>query len=697
MPELKQADRLFYFDSPLGEDHLLVASLTGEEKMSELFRFDVEFVSDDHNIDIERILGKRVTLSIMQSDERTLRPFDCFVSRFRQLRPKGRLARYQANLVPWIWQFTLNSECLVYQKMTLPGVIKETFKRLGFSDFDMRVNVEKKIHGEWEYCCQYRESSFGFVSRLMEIEGMYYFFRQEKGKHTMVITDSMSEHKPCPFQSSFRFEHAFGPGYKRGDDRVFEWAWEKKLRPARYTHNEYNPEKPDDDLLKTTGTTLKKRPDDAFEIYDYPGDYEERGDAEQWGRLRMEELEVDHEVVSGASNARSMMPGYRFELTHHPRQDQNGEYLITSVTHSASEGAFLPGADSDEPFYENKFTCMPVKVPYRPTRKTERPLMLGSQTAVVVGPPGEEIHADPMGRVKIQFHWDRVGKKDDKSSCWIRVMQPWAGRGYGHIWIPRVGQEVIVDFLEGDPDRPIITGSVYHAKNLPPYKLPQHQTVSGIKTLSTKHGDPDKHFNELRFEDKKGEELFGMHAELDMEVTVERDMRETIDRDRLLTVKRHQIELVEKDRHETVRGDHSEQIGGDLSATLGQDWLVKAGGSALLQAGGDIHLKAGGRIVLEAAGGVTFLSANGQSFIDVRDAGVIIQGPMTWINSEMPIPEGARPPVPKIPELPQLPGQSPVLSAQPSPVQVPLPDPVAPPAAGFERWNPTILKKDGSK
>lgn len=703
---LKQADRLFYFDSPLGTDVLLVASFTGTEAISELFRFDVEFVSDDHNLDIDRILGKRVTLSILQADEETLRPFDCFVSRFRQLRPKGRLARYRAELVPWLWQLTLNDECMAYhQGKTVPELLELTFSRLGLGPPEVqispRLKADKDRHGKWDYCCQYRESSFAFISRLMEIEGIYYFFRHERGQHAMIITDSAADHKPCPYQSTFRFEHAFGPGYKRGEDRIHEWDWEKLLRPALYTHNEYNPDIPDENLLHETASSVKKRPAPTFEIYDYPGSYEARFDAQHWGRLRMEELEVDHEVITGRSNARSLLPGHKLELTHHPREDQNGQYLVTRVTHSGREGAFLPGADSDEPFYENSFTCIPSRVTYRPSRKTEDPQMLGSQTAFVVGPPGEEIHTDAQGRVKVQFHWDRKGKRNGDTCCWIRVMQPWAGRGYGQIWIPRVGQEVVVDFLEGDPDRPIITGAVYNAKSLPPYKLPDNKTVSGFRTLSTKNGDPLKHYSELRIEDKKGEEVFAMHAERDMEVSVERDSHETIDRDRFLTVKRHQVELVEKNRHETVRGDHNEQIGEDLSATIGKDWRIKAGGDALLETGSDIHLKAGGRIILQAAAGVTFLSANGASFIDLNDSGVVIQGPMTWINCGRSIPEGARPPEPKAPELPVLPGQAIAPSQQESLMKSATPAPL--PAmhgdsdGGFQRWPGDAPAKRGSR
>ncbi|MCW5980953.1 MAG: type VI secretion system tip protein VgrG [Bryobacteraceae bacterium] len=659
---LRQTDRLFYLETPLGPDKLLVRSATIVESISDAFRVRMVLVSDDFNIPFDRILKKNVTLSIRQSDNQTLRCFNGHISKFKQTPPPGRLAQYEAEMVPWLWFLDLSADCLVYyQGKTVPQIVEDTFQRYGLTDYDLRL---QRPHAPWDYCCQYRESAFSFVNRLMEIEGIFYYFRQEMGRHTLVATDSNASLQPCPYQARFRYEHAFGPGFKRDEDTVFHWYPERSVRPGRYTHKEYNYEIPNDPLLKNTDTTVASRLDSRFDVYDYPGEYEYNQEAIDWGKLRAEEVELDYDVIKGTSNCRSMMPGYRFQLTEHERDDQNGGYLVTSVTHTAHEGAFLPGADSGEPFYENQFTCIPDSVPYRPPRKTERAQMLGSQTAVVVGPKGEEIYTDPVGRVKVQFHWDRKGNFDENSSCWIRVMQPWADAGFGHIWIPRIGQEVIVDFLEGDPDRPLITGCVYNYKNLPPYKLPDHQTIGGVKTRSSKGGS-DSTYNEIRLDDKMGEELFAIQAERDLEIVVKRDTKDERRRDEHYTLRRDQMELIERDVHLTVRGERRDAVEGDRSTKIGGEYHVKVNGDCFIETAGNLYLKAGGRIILDAGGGVSFLG-NG-SFIDVNASGIVIEGPMVWINCGKGQPASARTANPQTPNLPEIPGPPPAPSVPPPP------------------------------
>ena len=572
---LKQTDRLFYLETPLGPDKLLVRSATITESISEAYRVHMVLVSDDFNIKFDDILRRNVTLSIKQSDNVTLRCFNGHISHFKQVPPPGRLATYEAILIPWLGFLDLTADCLVYyQALTVPQIIDDTFQRYGLKDYDMRLGE----HPPWDYCCRYRESAYRFVNRLMETEGIFYYFRQEMGRHTMVITDSMAFLGPTPYQSKFRYEHGFGPGYKRDEDTIFQWYPERSVRPARYTHKDFNYEIPNDPLLKETDTTVASRLDSRFEVYDYPGEYEYNEEAIDWGKLRAQEVEVDYDIITGTSNCRSMMPGYRFEIIEHERDDQNRPYVILSVTHTAHEGAFLPGADSGEPTYENKFTCIPDDVHYRPPRRTKKSQMLGGQTAWVVGPKGEEIYTDPLGRVKVQFHWDREGTWDENSSCWIRVAQPWAHNGYGQIWIPRIGQEVVVDFLEGDPDRPLITGCVYNTKNLPPYKLPDHETISGIKTRTV--GGDDTMYNEIRLDDKPGVELFAMRAQRDMELDVVNDTKELIERDKHRKIQRDQIELVERDQHATIRGEKVDRVDKDRSSQIGGDCEVKVGAIA---------------------------------------------------------------------------------------------------------------------
>ena len=606
---MKQKNRLFHFDSPLGEDKLLVNSFRGSEELDELFRFDLELVSEDPSIQWKQIVGRNVTVGIRQRDGTSFRYFNGHISRFAPIRHEGRLAYYSAELVPWLWFLTLTRDCVIYQEKTVPEVIDLTFRRYGFRQDAYQMNLRGK-HETWEYCCQYRESSFAFVSRLMEAEGIYYYFAQENGKHTLVMVDDRSAHLPLPSQPRIRFEHDTGAGVKRDEDTIFTASMDKSVQSTKYTLKEFNCLIPKDPLLFESGQgqSAGLGPKLELEMYDYPGEYETPLEGKEYSDLRQEEQEDDHVIVTGTGNCRSLAPGYRFDLSDHPRKELDNNFLITNVTHAAHEGTLLAGTDANEARYENSFVSIPSHAQYRPDRDTPKASMRGSQTAFVVGPPGEEVYTDHLGRVKVQFHWDRKGTRDEKSSCWIRVMQAWAGMGYGQMWIPRIGQEVIVDFLEGDPDRPIITGCLYNEDNRPPWDLPANQNWSGVKTRSTKGGQP-QNCNELRLDDTKGNELFALQAEKDMYITVKNDTRER----------------VERDRHSTVGGSVQE----------------KAGGNVLLEAAGEIHIKAGGRIVLESGAGVTFLGFGGGSFIDVTNAGIIAQGPKIWMNCEQGTPEGA--------------------------------------------------------
>jgi type VI secretion system secreted protein VgrG len=644
---LLQKNRLFTFDSPLGQS-LLCNRFSGEELVSGLFKFDLELASEDFEITWERMVGRNVTVGIRHFDGVNFRYFNGYISKFAPIRHGGRLAYYHAEMVPWPWFLTLTQDCRIYQNQTVPDIIKATYDRFGFKDYQFKLTDQQDRHKPWEYCCQYRETAFEFVSRLMETEGIYYYFTHDQGKHKLIMVDALTAHVPCPFQSSYRYEHNTGSGVFRTDDTIFTAQMHKEMKPSAYRHKEFNFLKPDAKLEFHSTVEDAKHTVQTLEVYDYPGEFEEVSEGRDWSIVRQEEQESDRVLSHGTGDGRSMLPGFRFNLIQHDRDEQNLDYLILSVTHDAREGTLLPGTDSQEAIYSNSWTAIPWKVQYRPKRKTDKSQMLGAQTAWVVGPPGEEIHTDEYGRVKVQFHWDRVGKMDANSSCWIRIMQALAGPGFGHIWIPRIGQEVIVDFLEGDPDRPIITGCVYNRKNMPPYKLPDNKAWSGIKTRSTIGGTANN-YNELRFIDTKGQELYVMHAEKDMEITVNHDTNEIIDHDRTLKVKHDQIELVNGDKHNTVNGEFREDIGNNMSINVAGEVNEKAGGNFMLEAAGDIHLKAGGRIVLEAAQGITFLGFGG--FINVTDV-VFIQGRQVLVNCGLATPPGAFSARPLTPGLP---------------------------------------------
>ena len=462
MPQgFEQANRLIAVDTPLGADRLSLRSFTGTEAISQLFRFNLEMTSDDPEINFDQIVGQKVTVRVTLADGSSKRFFNGHVSRFTQLPGEERLAHYQAEVVPWLWFLTRTANCRIFQEMTVPDIIQQVFKDFGFQDFE---NQLQRQYETWEYCVQYRETACGFVMRLMEQEGIFFFFRHEDGKHVLVMGDSPTANKPCPNQPSVRYERVSGSGYDREDDVILRWDYQQELRTGKYAATDYNFETPSTSLLAKLDSSINQGGNQRYEVFDYPGEYEKRNQGEAQVRLRIEEQELSHILVSGESNCRDFSAGLRFELTDHERQDQNGPYVLTSVTHSAHSGTFYSGQVEEGAGHANSFTCIPHSVPFRPPRMTVKHLALGPQTAVVVGPSGEEIYTDKYGRVKVQFHWDRLGNHDEKSSCWMRVSQPWAGKNWGGMWIPRIGQEVIVDFLEGDPDRPIITGRVYNAE-----------------------------------------------------------------------------------------------------------------------------------------------------------------------------------------------------------------------------------------
>ena len=469
MGDISQHQRLFSFDSPLGPDKLLVNSFGGTEQLSELYHFNLELASEDFGIDWDQIVDRNVTVGVRQRDGTSMRYFNGFINRFEPVRHEGRLAYYSAEMVPWLWYLTLTTDCLIYQEKTVVQVIEATFQKYGFRDYEIKSLGDR--HAKWINCCQYSETAFEFVSRLMEAEGIYYYFKHEKGKHTLMLVDHLSAHLPCPYQPSMRLEHQEGSGLFRDEDTIFTSNMTKVIKPNRYAHKDFNFLIPSHKLYYEAPSQKFMGTNRPLEVYDYPGEFDWEKDAPDWGNLRQEELEVDRIQVTGNGNCRSMIPGYRFGLVQHDRPEQNIDYLVTKVTHHGHEGSFGAGMDSGEASYENSFTSIPSSVQFRPTRKTDTPNIQSIQTAHVVGPKGEEIYTDEYGRVKVHFHWDRK-EPDENSSCWIRVMQPIAGLGFGHIWLPRVGQEVIVQFLEGDPDRPVITGCLYNHVNHPPYALP---------------------------------------------------------------------------------------------------------------------------------------------------------------------------------------------------------------------------------
>lgn len=641
----KQDGRLFSLNTPLGKDVLLLKDITGEEGISRLYSFHLNLLSENHNISFKDIIGKNVTISIGLKDGKT-RYFNGIVSEFSQSRAGEQakadllLSYYTATVVPWLWLLTRTTDSLIFQKMTVPEIVEKVFVEKNLKDFklDLKNSYEKR-----EYCVQYRETDFNFISRLLEDEGIYYFFQHEDGKHTLILADDPGKHQPCPEQGTARCRPHEGGVYD--EDMIDALLIREEIRAGKYTLNDFNFEIPNTNLKSEVPSNQKLGPGER-EYYDYPGGYGKKSEGDRLAKIRMQEEEAGITTFHGTCNCRAFTSGYRFRLEDFYRNDMNKkEYLLTGIRHEGSQTYSTGDAEAEET-YKNEFTCIPFDVPFRPQRVTRKPLVEGAQTAIVVGPSGEEIYPDKYGRVKVQFHWDRLGKNDENSSCWIRVSQIWAGTGWGAMFIPRIGQEVIVDFLEGDPDRPIITGRVYHGSNNPPYPLPDEKTKSTIKSNSSKGGDG---FNEIRFEDKKSNEQLFIYAERNQDNRVKNDSQEFIGNERHLIIKGEQFELVEKDKHLTVKGNHNEKVEGIISIESIMDMQEKVGMKHALEAGQEIHLKAGVNVIIEA--GKISLSAGG-SFITIGPSGVDISGLIVNLNSggSATAGSGCSPQAPKLPK-----------------------------------------------
>lgn len=645
-----QKNRFISITTPLGPDKLLLRSFSGTEAISKIFTFQLELLSEDHNIDVNNILGQKVTITLNLPEGQTgQRYFNGYINRFKQLPGIGRFARYQAEMVPWLWFLTRTTDCKIFQKEAVPDIVEKIFRQFNFQDFERELQQK---HQAWDYCVQYRESACNFVMRLLETEGIFFFFRHEKNRHILVMADSPGAHKPLePMKTTY--EYVEGSGYKQEESRVDSWLIDHDLRTGRYAVKDFNFETPSSSLLVNIDSSIKVADNQVYERYDYPGGYENRDEGDKYVRMRMEEEEAEHATIQAEGNCRHFTPGFRFELTGHNRRDQNKQYVITSITHDASIGGNFPdNTDASDHHYRNRFSCIPYAVPFRPGRHTPKSIVHGTQTAIVVGPKGEEIHTDKFGRVKVQFHWDRYGKMDENSSCWVRVSHPWAGKGWGAVSIPRIGQEVIVDFIEGDPDRPIITGRVYNAETMPPYDLPADGVVSGIKS-STHKG---KGYNEMSMNDTAGKEKITIHGQYDMATTVEHDLsmmvvggnetRTVKAGTQAITVKGNTSLTVQAgDRIVNVTGSYKCDTTSEINLQAPSKITLTCGGSTIVMEPGRIALMAGGGASLVLDGNAT-MSSPGESTVEatkstlsgsgsttVADAtGVAVNGPKISLN-----------------------------------------------------------------
>lgn len=657
----------------MAEDYLLLKGMAGVEAISQPFRYTVEMLSEDPDVPLEELIGENVTIRLNHADEGEGEPryFNGIVADLRQLEPNAGLHRYEATVVPWLWFLTQVADCRIFQQLTVPEILAKVFKTHGFEDFEERLSGN---YPALEYCVQYRETDFDFVSRLMEEVGIYYFFTHEDGKHTLVLADSRAAHDPCPEFEEIRY---VGPtAHTTGTKDITRWEQRRQVTTGKFAIGDYNFAEPKKQLYEESENEFDHNLA-AFEHYTYAGEYTEEGGAAPAGKIQLEDiakirlqaLQAEHMLAHGDSDCRGLCLGHTFALKGCFRADQDGEYFITAINHHIDLDDYVSTGRSSGKPYLCSFSVIPDSVDYRPACKTRRPLVSGPQTAIVVGRAGEEIDTDEFGRVKVQFHWDREGQADEKSSCWVRVSQNWAGKKWGAFFIPRIGQEVIVEFLEGDPDRPIITGRVYNGDNKPPYDLPAEKTKSTIKSNSSKEGGG---FNEIRFEDKKDDEQIFIHAEKDIDTRVLNDSREAImgnmdlrvgegkkgeadvgnrttwiEMNDQTIILKDRLEMIEGDHHETTVGDNFQKTDGDQHLTVGGNENIEIGGVISRKAGGHIqektggnyamdassaiHIKAGQSIILEA--GTQISLKVGGNFVDIGMSGVSIKGSMVLINS----------------------------------------------------------------
>lgn len=591
----------FHIKTALPDSDLRVHACHSREALSELGETTVVVLSERRDIRASELLGKPATLTLRLREDAT-RHLGGYVTRFAQTGFEGRFARYEMTLRPWLWLLTRTADCRIFQEMTVPDIVKAVFDDHPVARHELRL---MRPYRTWHYCVQYRETDFNFVARLLEHEGIYWYFTHDEGGHTLVLTDEARAHDCAADCSELPFYAAGGQSLP-ATEYVDQWSFAQQLQPGKVVITDYDFEKPSNALTASQNRARDYDLSDA-EVFDFPGGYVEGADGAQYVEDRLDELQAATEQFDASTNAQGVRAGHLLSLSRHPRDDQNAQYLVTAAALQLSEGAAESG--SGVAALRCQFSAIPAAQQFRPPRRTPKPMAPGPQTAVVTGPPGEELFTDKYGRVKVQFHWDRRGQRNEQSSCWIRVSQPWAGKGWGGVSIPRIGQEVVVDFVEGDPDQPLITGRVYNAEQMPPFELPAGAVVSGIKSKSHKGAG----YNELSMDDTAGKEQFTIHGQFDMTTTVEHDQTLTVHNNRTDTIDVDDTESVGNNQTQSVGVNQSLSVGADRSKTVGANETVSIGASRTETVGAAETITIGAHRTETVNGGETLTINAGQT------------------------------------------------------------------------------------
>ena len=624
----------FSFQIPGIPARFTVVKFSATESISLPFQLDVKITCKE-DIPFEEVLNRPALLTVSKS--RFNRYFHGIINRFVYSEKSTDGMVYRARMVPSLWLLSLTQDCRIFQNKSVVDIVQSVLREHSLSQsVEFRL---KRTYPSMNFCAQFQESDFDFISRLLEQEGIFYFFEHLKARHTLILADDRSSYLPYQDNASVVYTPAFKE--TKDQDGIEEFLVTRDMYSGKVTLRDYDFQAPNKNLTYQAQAGANQ----SYEIYQYPGQYK-NGYGRTLAQLRLQEMTTFKEMAVGRGSYHRFTPGKWFRLTRHEQRKFNRQFLLTDITHSG----YQPPAtrrtkdESRRPGYFNDFVAIPTSARFTPSRSTPQPRINGPQSAVVTGPPGEEIYTDGHGRVKVQFHWVRNGSNDENSSGWVRVSQSWAGAGYGTMFLPRVGEEVIVDFFNGDLRQPVIVGRLYNGEKKPPHSLPSNKTITTVKTASSKGGGGS---NELRFEDKKGAEEIYLHAEKDLTIAIENEKEETIGTGELTKVGFNRTTMVGRDLNETIAGskrisvgvNHSESIAGRVSVSVGKDWNRSIGGNLIESVGksfklnankiifsakDEINLKTGkASIVLDKSGDIRI---KGKSIMITGSGDVVIKG-----------------------------------------------------------------------